>query len=105
MAAYQQWHDAIDPALRPILEQTPRTNEYILNSERGRPFASSNGLSRAIKRTLREIGVDDHSGHGLRVSVACALKEVGCGDDPVAAITGHTNMKTLRVYLKDVDRQ
>jgi integrase len=96
---------AIDPALRAILDQTPRINEYILNSERGQPFASSNGLSRAIKRTLKEIGIGDHSGHGLRVSAACALKEAGCSDDLVAAITGHTNMKTLRIYLKEVDRQ
>src|SRR5262245_35786082 len=96
---------AIDPNLQPILDQTPRINEYILNSERGRPFATSNGLARAIKRTLKEIGVEDHSGHGLRVSAACALKEAGCSDDEVAAITGHTNMKTLRIYLKEVDRQ
>jgi len=96
---------SIDPALRAILDQTPRFNEYILNSERGRPFASSNGLARAIKRTLKKNGVEDHSGHGLRVSAACALKEAGFGDDLVAAITGHTNMKTLRIYLKEVDRQ
>jgi integrase len=96
---------AIDPALRPVLDQTPRINEYILNSDRGRPFASSNALSKAVGRTLKEIGVKDHSGHGLRVSAACALKEAGCSDDLVAAITGHTNMKTLRIYLKEVDRQ
>jgi len=96
---------AIDPALQPALDATPRINEYILNSKRGRPFASSNGLSRAIRPTLKEIGINDHSGHGLRVSAACALKEAGCSDDLVAAITGHTNMKTLRIYLKEVDRQ
>jgi integrase len=96
---------AIDPTLRPILEQTPRINEYILNSERGRPFATSNALSKAIGRTLKEIGIQGYSGHGLRVSAACALKEAGCSDDLVAAITGHTNMKTLRIYLKEVDRQ
>ena len=96
---------AIDPALRLILDQTPRINEYILNSDRGRPFGSSNALSKAIGRTLKDIGVEDHSGHGLRVSAACALKEAGCSDDLVAAITGHTNMKTLRIYLKEVDRQ
>ena len=95
----------IDPALQAVLDQTPRINEYILNSERGRPFASSNGLARAIKRTLKEIGSEDHSGHGLRVSAACALKEAGCSDELVASITGHTNMRTLGGYLKEVNRQ
>lgn len=95
----------IDPALRAVIDQTPHINEYILNSERGQPFASSNGLSRAIRRTLKSIGVEDHSGHGLRVTAACALKEAGCSDDLIASITGHTNMKTLRIYLKEVDRQ
>jgi integrase len=95
----------IDPALQSIVDATPRINEYILNSERSVPFASSNALSRAITRTLKAVGVEDHSGHGLRVSAACALKEAGCDDDLVASITGHTNMKTLGVYLKEVDRQ
>ena len=63
------------------------------------------GLAKAIRRTLKEVGVEDHSGHGLRVTAACALKEAGCNDDEVAAITGHTNMRTLRKYLRDVDRQ
>jgi integrase len=96
---------AIDPVLQPVLDQAPRINEYILNSERGMPFANSNALGKAIKRTLKSIGIEDHSGHGLRVSAACALKEVGCSDDLVASITGHTNMKTLHIYLKEVDRQ
>jgi integrase len=95
----------IDPALQSVLDRAPRINEFILNSEHGVPFASSNTLAKGIKRTLKTIGINDHSGHGLRVSAACALKEAGCSDDLVAAITGHTNMKTLRVYLKEVDRQ
>jgi integrase len=93
------------PALQAALDQTPRINSYILNSERGTPFVDASSLSGAIRRTLKEIDVEDHSGHGLRVSAACALKEAGCSDDLVAAITGHTNMKTLRIYLKEVDRQ
>ena len=88
---------AIDPALQPVLDQAPRINEYILNSERGKPFASSNALGKAIKRTLKSIGVEDHSGHGLRVSAACLLKEAGCSDDLVASITGHTNMNVTHL--------
>ena len=68
-------------------------------------FTSSNGLSRAIRRILRSVGANDHSGHGLRVTAACILKESGCSDDLVAAIAGHNNMKSLGVYLKEVKRQ
>jgi integrase len=63
------------------------------------------GLAKAIRRTLKEIGIEDHSGHGLRVTAACALKEAGCEDDQVPAITGHINMRTLKKYLRDVTRQ
>ena len=94
----------LHPALRPILDQTPRINDFILNSERGEPFTAM-GLATAIRRTLKEIDIEDHSGHGLRVTAACSLKEVGCDDDQVAAITGHTDMRTLRKYLREVDRQ
>ena len=94
----------LHPALRAVLDQTPRLNDFILNSERGEPY-SAKGIATAIRRTLKEIGVEDHSGHGLRVTAACALKEAGCSDDQVAAITGHTDMRTLRKYLREVDRQ
>lgn len=86
------------------LNQTPRINDFILNSERGEPYTAM-GLARAIRRTLKEIDIEDHSGHGLWVTAACALKEAGCDDDQVAAITGHTDMRTLRKYLREVDRQ
>ena len=72
------------------LDQIPRINGFILNSERGEPYTDAKGLSALIRRTLEMIGVKDHSGHGLRVTAACALKEAGCEDDMVAAITGHT---------------
>jgi integrase len=98
------WID-IDPELKQVLDQTPRINTHILNSGSGRPYANSQTLSKAIKRTLRAVGVEDHSGHGLRVTAACILKEAGCNDDLVAAITGHTEMKTLRLYLKETNRQ
>lgn len=94
----------LHPALRAVLEQTPRLNDFILNSERGEPYSAS-GLAKAIRRTLKDIGVEDHSGHGLRVTAACELKEAGCSDDQVAAITGHTDMRTLRKYLREVSRQ
>jgi hypothetical protein len=37
-------------------------------------------LSKTTARTLKRIGVRNHSGHGLRVSAACAGKEAGYGD-------------------------
>ena len=95
----------LHPELRSILEATLRINKFILNSERGEPFTDAKGLAAVIRRTLTKIEVDDHSGHGLRVSAACSLKEAGCTDDQVAAITGHTDMRTLRRYLREVDRQ
>ncbi len=80
----------LHPRLRATLDAAPRHNGFILNSERGEPFSDARGLSAHIRRTLEKIGVEDHSGHGLRVTAACVLKEAGCEDDMVAAITGHT---------------
>lgn len=99
------WIPITDLAFRSLLETTSRINDFILNSERGEPFTDAKGLASVIRRTLETIGVEDHSGHGLRVTAACNLKEAGCTDDEVAAITGHTDMRTLRKYLREVDRQ
>jgi hypothetical protein len=75
--------------------QTPRVNGHILNSEKGFPFTDSTGFARAIHRTLKEIVVEDHSGHGLRVTAACNLKKAGYTNAQVMAVTGHTETKTL----------
>jgi integrase len=62
------WIPIADPAFRSLLEATPRINDFILNSERNQPFTDAKGLSTVIRRTLKTIGVEGHSGHGLRVS-------------------------------------
>ena len=48
----------IDPVLA---GNAPRINANILNSERGGPFSDSSGLARAIKRTLKLAGANDHN--------------------------------------------
>lgn len=96
---------SIDPALKPVLDQTPRISEFILNSERGLRFASSGELSKAIKRVLKSIGAASYTAHGLRVTAACEVKESGASNDEVKAFTGHDSDKSLAVYLADVDQE
>lgn len=95
----------IDPVLKPVLDQTPRINEFILNSERGLRFASRAELSKAIKRVLKSIGAGGYTAHGLRVTAACEVKESGATNDEVKAFTGHDSDKSLAVYLADVDQE
>lgn len=98
----------IHPKLAALLAKTPRTNNYILNTNRREPFASTSSISNTIKSTLRQCGIDnwkDYSGHGLRASAACELLEAGCNESLVAAITGHKDLKVLRRYLEEVNQE
>jgi integrase len=98
----------IHPKLAALLAKTPRINDYILNTNRREPFASTSSISNTIKSTLRQCGVDnwrDYSGHGLRASAACELLEAGCNESLVAAITGHKDLSVLRRYLAEANQE
>ncbi|WP_244519399.1 tyrosine-type recombinase/integrase [Paracoccus alcaliphilus] len=46
----------------------------------------------------RQIDAEDYDIHGLRYSAASELAAVGCSDDLIAAITGHTTASMVRKY-------
>jgi integrase len=90
--------------LRTELENMPRVAETILVGDRGAPlFADS--LSAAVRKQLREMGVDGYVIHGLRKNAAVALADAGCSTMEIAAITGHRTLDMVAHYSKRRDQR
>jgi integrase len=62
--------------LRAELETMPRRGETILVGDRGGPLTAAS-LSVMVRRTLRDMGVEGFSIHGLRKNAGKALAEAG----------------------------
>src|SRR5262249_11753251 len=90
--------------LKALLDQTPRTSDFILNSSWGKPYASSQTLYEKIKPALKRIGEGKYVPHGLRATAAVRLIEAGCSEDQAAAITGHRDLNVLRSYLRGTNQ-
>ena len=90
--------------LKVLLGQTPRVGKNILNSSRGKPFASSQSLYQKIKDMLHKVGEGRYTPHGLRATAAIRLIEAGCSEDQAAAITGHRDLNVLRGYVRGANQ-
>lgn len=89
--------------LRDALQATPRTHQRILTTKWGRPY-TRNGLSKAVKSTLRTIGASKYTVHGLRKSAAVALAEIGCSEFEIMAVLGHKTSKMAVHYCREANK-
>jgi integrase len=89
------------PALRALLDTTPRTAVQIIVSEgTGKPYVESDFQHRFAK--LRAIAglPADLQFRLLRHTVATALGAAGCTDDQIRAITGHLTRSVVARYVQ-----
>jgi integrase len=90
--------------LRVELENMPRIAETILVGDRGAALMADS-LSAAVRKQLREMGVDGYVIHGLRKNAAVELINAGCSDPQVTAITGHKTADMVAHYSKKRDQR
>jgi len=94
----------VHPELRAVLDRTPREAVTILTSSAGRPW-STQGHYKAMQRAFALAGIRDATYHGLRVTAATKLAELGAGAFEIAAITGHKTISMVQRYVRDADQQ
>lgn len=60
-------------------------------------------MVRAVKRAATLIGLDayDLSGHSLRAGLATTAAQAGVSERAIMAQTGHTDMRTVRRYIRE----
>jgi len=94
----------IHPALRSILDQTPRTNMTFLLTEYGRPFTGI-GFGNKMRDWCDEAGLSECSSHGLRKAMAKRLAEAGATTEQIKAITGHTTDTEVARYTAAANQE
>lgn len=88
----------ITPALRAVLDQTPRIGMTICaHGAHGKPLTYF-PAARAVREVRERIGALDYDIHGLRYATTAELAAAGCSDEVIAAITGHKTTAMIAKY-------
>lgn len=91
-----------------------RSSTFILTTSRGLPWKVKSFSTRfctELHKRDKETGEYAHPlladlvFHGLRKSAAANLAEAGCDVLEISAITGHTDLKTLGLYVREARRK
>lgn len=95
----------VHPDLKAALDTAERGDAVtILTSSTGHPW-SMQGHYKAMQRAFTLAGIRDATYHGLRVTAATKLAELGAGAFEIAAITGHKTISMVQRYVRDADQQ
>lgn len=78
---------------------------HILVSASGRPWKASSFCTMFNREVKEHAALDGLVFHGLRKSAAATLAEAGCDVLEIASITGHTDLKTLQLYVREAQRK
>jgi integrase len=89
--------------LRDLLASIKPVHEQILTSKFKRPF-SRQGLTFAVKATLRKIGAPSYTLHGLRKTTAVTLAELGRSEFEIMAVLGHKSPKMAAYYCRKANK-
>lgn len=95
---------ALHPALREILDASPRKNLTFLTTASGKPFSAA-GFGNWFRECCTSAGLPHCSAHGLRHAAARRLAEAGCTAHQIAAVTGHKTLKDVERYTRAAEQK
>lgn len=84
-------------SLRAVLAQTPRRGLTIVANPDGRPMAYKTAQGH-VMRVRAQIGAQAHDIHALRHTAASELAALGCSDELIQAVTGHSSARMVAHY-------
>jgi integrase len=88
-----------------IIKATPVTGtDTYLVTEFGKPFTAK-GFGNKMREWCDQAGLPDVASHGLRKLCLIRLAEAGCSVMQIAAISGHSNLKEIQLYVEEADRR
>ena len=91
----------VHPALAESIRATNVGGELcFLQTDRGKPFASSNSFGNKMRKWCDAAGLKKCSAHGLRKVAAKRLSELGCTTHQIMAITGHDSPDEIERYTE-----
>ena len=104
------------PELQAALDALPATDGLtFLVTDRGRPFASAAAFGNKFAdwckaAGLRPVHCDDgrvrsYRAHGLRKAACKALAQHGCTAPEIMAVSGHSTLAQVQVYIAGVEQE
>lgn len=92
------------PELQNLIDVTSSKGPTFLTTTRNKPF-TANGFGNRFRKWCDEAGLFECSLHGLRKAAASRLAELGCTEQEIMAITGHTTSKEVARYTRAASRR
>lgn len=83
--------------LQAVLDATPRKGLTILTQHDGKPLRYRSAAD-DVAAVREQIGAMAWDLHSLRYSAASELARLGCTDEQIAAITGHSSLAMVKKY-------
>jgi integrase len=92
------------PPLAEVIAATPTVGlKTFLVTDYGRPFTAA-GFGNRFREWCNEAGLAHCSAHGLRKAFLRRMAEAGCSEEFIASISGHRDMREIRVYTAAANR-
>ncbi len=90
--------------LAEIIAATPMVGvKTFLVTEYGRPF-SAPGFGNWFRDRCNEAGLAHCTAHGLRKAFLRRMAEAGCSEEFIASVSGHRDMREIRVYTAKANK-
>jgi integrase/recombinase XerD len=104
------------PSCKLRLKPLPASDALtFLTTDYGRPFASPAALGNKFADWCKQAGLAGRVGddgrtknfraHGLRKAACRRLAEAGCSAPEIMAVSGHSRLNQVQVYIDDVDQE
>lgn len=88
----------LDPRLAKLIDMLPEDQQQFLVTAHGKK-PSKKTLGDWMRGWCNEAGLPECRSHGLRKACCRRLAEAGLSEDEIALHSGHTDMRTLRIYV------
>lgn len=86
-----------------LVERLPPGQLTLVVTAYGKPFTEG-GFTCWFGARARDAGLKNRTPHGLRKAVGRRLAEAGCSEKQIAAVLGHDDPNTAKVYTKSADQ-
>jgi integrase len=91
------------PILPPLAEVLPRDRMTFLMTEHVKPFSVA-GFGNWFRTQCEAAGVSKRA-HGLRKAAGGLLAEMGCTENEIMAVLGHSDERTTSIYTRSASRR
>ena len=81
----------------------PQPTDYVFKGRKKGQHLNRKSVDRVLRRTLNELEIRGASCHSMRRSMLTKLKDIGFLETDIMEISGHSDLNSLKKYLKTTD--